>query len=270
MRRFSRRINFYLLNPRKLIGRVLGPKVLVMSVQKSGTNLLVHTLDLVPFLRYQGTLAMDSRKEAIRRIENLTPGGVLSSHHARDSELDNLIDHCGIKVLFIIRDPRDVSVSLYYWIEKTQYHHFHNTFIDLPNKDERLMKIITGFEPENTDGSKQGIVSIDYHFRRRLSWMENPRYLTVRFENLIGQSGGGDMNNQLSTLKSIQQFLEIKLLDRDYKYIQDNIFSRRTATFRRGLIGSWKEEFSDAHKAAFKEFAGDLLIDLGYESSLNW
>ena len=43
-----------------------------------------------------------------------------------------------------------------------------------------------------------------------------------------------------------------------------------TATFRKGQIGAWKKEFTQEQKELFKEHAGQLLIDLGYEKDYNW
>jgi hypothetical protein len=41
-------------------------------------------------------------------------------------------------------------------------------------------------------------------------------------------------------------------------------------TFRRGTPGDWRSYFSKEHVMSFKELAGPLLIDLGYEKDLNW
>lgn len=270
MRKISRGITLLIQNPSRFAGRFFGPKVLVTSVPKSGTNLLVHALGLFPQLTYDGTLARLPKNKANKRISKIRRGSILSSHQARSPELDEILNQKKIRVLFVIRDPRDVCVSLYYWIKKTNYHHFRETYDGLSSDDERLKMIITGYEPNPSDGTKKGIVSIDYHFRRRLSWMDDERCLTVRFEDLIGASGGGDKLQQLAVITKIANFLNIKLSDHDVDYIGDNIFSSRTATFRKGQIGSWREEFSEEHKVVFKDIAGQLLIDLGYEKDFNW
>jgi hypothetical protein len=41
-------------------------------------------------------------------------------------------------------------------------------------------------------------------------------------------------------------------------------------TFRKGQIGSWREEFSAEHERAVKEVAGSLLVELGYEADPEW
>ena len=39
---------------------------------------------------------------------------------------------------------------------------------------------------------------------------------------------------------------------------------------RKGVSGDWRNKFTPEHKARFKEIAGDLLIELGYEKDKNW
>jgi hypothetical protein len=50
--------------------------------------------------------------------------------------------------------------------------------------------------------------------------------------------------------------------------VEENLFGMGR-TFRKGLIGGWREEFSSEHEQAAKEVAGPLLVELGYEVSPN-
>lgn len=43
-----------------------------------------------------------------------------------------------------------------------------------------------------------------------------------------------------------------------------------TSHYRKGVAGDWANHFTQAHVDAFKERYGDLLLLLGYESSLDW
>ena len=52
--------------------------------------------------------------------------------------------------------------------------------------------------------------------------------------------------------------------------LQEAIAPRRSGTFRKARPGNWREHFTEANKAQFKEQAGDLLIELGYETGLDW
>jgi hypothetical protein len=39
---------------------------------------------------------------------------------------------------------------------------------------------------------------------------------------------------------------------------------------RKGIAGDWENVFTEGDKEIFKEEAGDLLVDLGYEKNDNW
>jgi hypothetical protein len=45
---------------------------------------------------------------------------------------------------------------------------------------------------------------------------------------------------------------------------------KKSHTFRSGKTGGWKNHFTDAHKKLFKDVAGDLLVQLGYEKDNDW
>lgn len=58
--------------------------------------------------------------------------------------------------------------------------------------------------------------------------------------------------------------------DEIIKSLEININPRNSPTFRTGKTGEWKKYFKEEHKKIFKEVAGQLLIDLGYEKTLDW
>ena len=39
---------------------------------------------------------------------------------------------------------------------------------------------------------------------------------------------------------------------------------------RKGVAGDWRDVFTERDKEVFKEAAGDLLIELGYERGNDW
>jgi hypothetical protein len=52
--------------------------------------------------------------------------------------------------------------------------------------------------------------------------------------------------------------------------LKSSIIPRKSGTFRKGRPGGWQEHFSPRNKQVFKEVAGDLLIQMGYEKNLDW
>ena len=53
-------------------------------------------------------------------------------------------------------------------------------------------------------------MDIGWHIRRYLGWLNDDRCLVVRFEDLIGENGGGADERQNATLKGILGHLRIK------------------------------------------------------------
>lgn len=259
-----------LTQPRRLAGCFTGPKVLVASVPKAGTNMLMHVLDLVPQLTIEGTLVRLPEAVQLERLRALRPGRVVSTHMAPGGELDAILNRQEIKVLFISRDPRDVCVSLLHYIEREPEHYFHACYNTLADGHARLMAIITGHNGQFVRGADEYLPSVDDSFRRRLAWLDHPRCCAVTFEELVGPKGGGDRAQQSAAIRRIADHLAVRLTRRDIDRIADNVFSPGTSTFRRGQIGDWSQEMTAAHTAAFKRTAGQLLIDLGYEQDLCW
>lgn len=101
------------------------------------------------------------------------------------------------------------------------------------------------------------------------NWSQHKNFYCTKFEDLVGSKGGGDDKKQINEVLNIAKHLGINLTAEKAKNVALKLFGN-TGTFRKGKIGSWKTEFTQQHKKEFKQFAGKLLIDLGYEKSLNW
>ena len=56
----------------------------------------------------------------------------------------------------------------------------------------------------------------------------------------------------------------------DIDILIEDIEPRKSHTFRSGKTGGWREYFKDEHKQLFKDVAGNLLVELGYEDSNDW
>ncbi len=64
-----------------------------------------------------------------------------------------------------------------------------------------------------------------------------------------------------------------RLLDRSsFRYYtgRDPGQENRKRFYRKGIAGDWENHFSAEDKRIFKQIAGDLLIQLGYEKDLDW
>lgn len=172
-------------------------------------------------------------------------------------------DHTGRFAKFIIiRDPRDVLVSTVNWVSvgrwytSKQYQDWFNTL-----SFEEQLRAVMEFPEE--------FYSIRFYLSQALLWMQEPDVFVCRFEDLVGPEGGGDRERQEQAIHDIAAHLGIKVSNWKISKIADELFGK-SPTFRKGQIGKWREYFSEENIALCKKIFGQMLIDLGYETDLNW
>jgi sulfotransferase 6B1 len=170
----------------------------------------------------------------------------------------------GMRVVCILRDPRDVAVSQMHYIKQHRGHFAHKAFMALPSDDERLLVSIRG----GRLGDRE-LRSLDDRYRLFLGWEQDEGAVMVKFEDLVGPKGGGTAEAQRRAVERVAAQVGFEMDDRALRRVQEEIFGVGK-TFRKGRIGGWREEFSDEHTRAVKEVAGSLLVDLGYEAGPDW
>ena len=255
------------LTPSRLKGRFTGPRVLVNSLPKAGTNLLDRVLYNMPQMRYSGRRTLRrpvfTDDQMLSVVRKTTRGEYNLAHIQNNKEIIKAVDEKGIKSLVMIRDPRQVIVSHYKYVTNIDTAHpSHSYFKGLPSDEERKDAVITGVE---------GIVEpFDFVLKEFDAWCEHKNTLVVRFEDLIGENGGGTREKQLNTVKDIANHLEVNLSQSEIDKIANKVFTTKSPTFRSGKTGGWKKEFSESQKNVLKERIGDWLIKYGYEKNNNW
>lgn len=276
--RFKQRTYFAFasLTPRRLKARRTGPRVLANSVPKSGTNLLTRCLSLFPTLRpsfkhvTMNSNRRDSTEELERKAARTKRGQYTSGHVFYNADNAAIVEEHDLEMPLIVRDPRDVVTSHFHYVsEKHPEHRLHDHYVSLPDDDARLMASIRGVDGAHTDDGDR-LESIGEWMDAFLSWQEKPYVTVVRFEDLIGPNGGGSRDRQMETVRQLADHLEVTLSDDEVEYISQNVFSTSASTFRKGLIGDWKNHFTPEHVEAFKDEAGDWLVEMGYEDDADW
>lgn len=234
---------------------------MVISIPKSGTNLLKKTLmkmlkkpyimeSLMPSSLHDFNLTYISPKDldiAIKKHKN----SILHSHMHYSEERKKVLLLHKTKIIFNIRDPRDLTISrAFYLYQSHQFPQFsHLTFKELV--EDYIKEIIN-----------------EYNFF--LPWMNYPYVVITRFEDLVGEKGNGNDYSQLKTLERIQSHLQTNFKKTELEKIGNTLFGDNAGTFREGKIGSWKEYLTSDQKDLFKTYSGDLLYKLGYEKNSDW
>lgn len=265
-----------------------GPKVLVITVPKSGTHLVDSILERIPPLRRQAKVGLNAKlrwhpyniapwpraatclagigrpqrvklaavDHALGRIKADTYG---MGQLPYDNALMALVERHNLRAVVAIRDPRDVLVSQYHMALEQPDHFLHAEIKRLDDVPSRLRLLIEG-----TEGSATAKASLGQQLSFIQGWVDHPDVLTVRFEDLVGSRGGGDDDRQRDAIRTLASHVGHPVGDEQAAEIGRRMFGQGK-TFRRGWVGGWREYFGDDVAAVFDEAVGDRLTRLGYE-----
>lgn len=242
------------------------PRILCVSIPKAGTHLLERALCMHPKL-YRPLIktrdeANHSIEESRELFSQMKPGQIIVSHLFYSQQLASLLRKHDIRCLFIVRDLRDIVISEANYLVKNTGHIYHHAFDGLDNKQDQIIRSLEGCQTPR-------LPSMAWLFDAFRGWLDSDA-LIVRFEDLIGNAGGGDAQRQLETVKHIYSHLEIPCDDALLQRLADGVFSNASPTFHKGHTAQWQQVFDDQIKQRFKDLTGDALVAYGYESSTAW
>ncbi|MBI5450851.1 MAG: sulfotransferase domain-containing protein [Gammaproteobacteria bacterium] len=247
------------------------PRVMVNSIPKSGTNLLKNIVATVPNMSVCGDVSLAAQRyDSVERIAYIRssigkskPGCIYTGHIPFSEEIHSWLSEQKLKHIFLYRDPRDVTVSIYHYImkEKTPRHAYYDMFSKFGSDHVRLMKVISGFGGGEKEyrNSPEEIPSIKLAYESYESWMNRPDVLAVRYEDLIGPA-------RIQTVESILKFIEVNYsIDLLSKINSEGYNPKKSHTFRDGVSGGWKNEYKLEHIDAFRRvFSDEQLALWGY------
>ena len=209
------------------------------------------------------------------RFNRIQPGQYMIGHCAYDAELADFIKKMGMAKVFIIRDLRDVAVSLSYHMvsedDDNLRHPAKPYFAQLAQEHGHgavLSAAIVGH------GKFAGLMERWMQYR---GWLDVPWVHVMRFEDMrqrpevtarrflkyvfwrTGQAHG------------VEATLAGYMLERVAGLVVENMGNTGTSTYRKGTTGQWQDEFTDEHKQLFKRHDPDgWLVKLGYAESERW
>ena len=144
-----------------------------------------------------------------------------------------MFDALAMKVILIVRDPRDWAYSVARKICENP-EPFGRTE-DTPLA-QHIEESITGFPACGAVGR----LSAHERYSRMADWQTEPFVLTIRFEDLVGARGGGSDVRASECLEQIADHIAVHLTAHLKQDILDNLYGE-TITFRKGQIGTWRE-----------------------------
>jgi len=239
--------------------RIKSDDVFVVSYPKSGNtwvrfllgNLIKRPGDEVDFHSVHDYVPEFS--ELDRRLDDLSGPRCIKSHETYNSLYP--------RVVYIVRDGRDVYVSYYHYLRN------------------RLPDGVSFADFLSEDTYRQG--SWGKHVASWLDPLEHSsRLLLVRYEDLLADCAAQvhrlvDFVGLDATEEEIQASVRNSSFDsmrrleeqRGRAYASNDKAERFV---RKGKAGNWKDVFGEQEKEIFKRFEGGMLQRLGYESTNDW
>jgi sulfotransferase 6B1 len=252
------------------------PAIFGNSKPKSGSHLLLQILNgftqNMPYKYVAAdpirTITKDGRRrqanEILADLRNI-PSGIIGWGYI-EATPENVSFLCRPDRVnyFIYRDPRDLLVSqVFFATDMNEEHGMHEYYNSLPDFGDRLKVAITGI-----DRDELHMASVKQRYEGVFQWLEQKHAMCLRFEDLI--------NNRDITLNAMLNEVErtgYKVptpREKALSILVDAIQPKKSHTFRSGKTGGWKQHFTEEHKKLFKDVAGNLLVDLGYEKNNDW
>jgi hypothetical protein len=249
------------------------PIVFGNAMAKSGSHLLEQFLEGLPevcplaFTAAQPirTIAPEGRRRpdgaVMGDLAGLKAGDIAWGYLPSREPFYSLLTQQQWVSFFIYRDPRDRLVShILYATDLHPRHAMKAYYLELPNMETRIDATIEG-----VPGLLPGVTEAYGSYR---GWLASDKVLGVRYEDLInhrreavdrmirhlGQAGVAFLGDR-QTLRAV---------------FDQAMSPARSLTYRAGVTGAWRQYFTKANIAHFKEATGDLLQLLGYEKDEDW
>ncbi|MFZ6848625.1 sulfotransferase domain-containing protein [Undibacterium sp. RuRC25W] len=244
------------MRPSAISGRSIGPKVLVNSVPKAGTNLLQELVTLLPLMRGKITRTLSLTNgvdQLLSKLETIKKGECAPGHIFFDPSVEETIKENGIRHILIVRDFRDVVYSNIKYLDSIHTDHPHNKYFStLATMDEKIEACLSG----NVDINMRPLPDLIRHYR---PWMDSKEILIIRYENLVSKH----VQIAETEIQKIVSFLGITssvcLAD-----VRTKMFNVKGLTFNAPGVEKWRTNFNKEQIEKLNRVLGDELEYFGY------
>ncbi len=169
------------------------------------------------------------------------------------SDYRRLIEKDDVSKILMLRDPRDLLISQLHWIHATGICPGSQENWNNLSMDEQIKELLLW-------NSSQSIASLT---KEMVESLHAKNTYICRFEELIGESGGGTKASQEAAIASLSKFVGCKLSDPHISQIAEQSF-RLSGSLRRDQVGIFRSYFSEENQALCKELFGRDIALLGY------
>lgn len=275
----------------------------ICAVLRNVARAIGHRLH-TEFLSTRLPLGYEREPAQARRIQNalhyLETGryNFLCHGNADDAVVTAVSNHGPFRGFHLIRDPRDIIVSGYFW------HTSQNSIDPNPANQwtrERMERLLSASSKEA--GLLMELQFSECYMAALGEWnYHQDNVLELRYEDMILDPQAffirvfafvglpvvtpgclahlGIFLNRITHRTLRRQAVRLNVLPQPVlnQILADHSFTKhaskgesgRGQKYRKGVAGDWRNHFTPRLRSAFKERYGNLLLQLGYEEDLNW
>lgn len=237
-------------------------KILISTMPRSGTVFLFNFIaELFEFKKVEplftgGAWPQPPEWDPYKFDETyltLKDGEVLCAHYHHNEEIKHLIDQDDVLVIYLYRDPRDVTVSAAMYIKYALTQHPLHSLLTSMSDEEAITFILSGgvITVGNGSGQRDHLIhdGIKYFCDIAVDWINDKRVAAIRYENLMSDP----VSTLEASLKSVNVSVEKALIQNIAGRLTFETFSekrprgveQKSSHFRKGVAGDWKNHFSD-------------------------
>lgn len=217
---------------------------------------LVHTEEAVTFLNVE-RLVPDMYKHGDYYMRHLPRPRILKSHEVFDPRYK--------KIIYIVRDPRDVAISNYHWEMKQRavkdgvpieeflpYWIGGKVWDRLGNWGDHVTSWLS------TRGDRPEFVMLRYE-----DLIEDPARELVKVANLLGIEPSPERLARAADLSSADRMRQLEKTQ-GKKWVQTRYTRQDKPFVRKAASGGWKAVLSPKSVAAIEAAWGDIMTSIGY------
>lgn len=233
--------------------------IIIVGYPKSGTNWLSRLAADLLQCNFLGDWGFETvNVSGIKTENNVSEFQIYKSHHTFN-ELEKASNKKVHKIIYIIRDPRDIVISGAYFFN------FHSSLSSFFRR-LRIHTVLRNLSFEKK--KKEMIQAVLYGNKKITPWLEVPwalhykdyhkkEMLFIKYEDLL--------NNPENELKNILNYLDLEvntlqitesIKNQSFKKRQKEVHQQDHKNLikliRKGSSGYWKNEFTKEEKKLFK------------------
>lgn len=255
-----------------LIAKNGNQRIVCNSIPKAGTHLLERVFLECTNLEHSGYFFSAVQRGKVERsyvdykstLGRIKSGYFSGAHMPYTEDNARVLESNGIKQVLLIRDPKDILISRYHHTLSRPTNRAHAKIKACRTRLDAFKLLINGISVTGKDGGVlPPVPAFVDDYRSYLDWSNGDVHI-VKFEDLVGQQGGGSGESQLEAVKSLLMYCEVDFLLNDEIDLSTLLFDRNSKTFRRGKIFGWKDVLESNELAYINEAFFGLGAEYGY------